>query len=249
MEIEREYGIEADIYLPMINANTGQFATSGDWTPVAGDVKIMKDNGEPANLTVLPEYQATSKTWRFRIMPAEMAARHVMIIVCDQTLPAAIMDNGFLIATKGHADSATPPIWGTDLDAADYASGTAGRIISQLLTSQVVVSAPIAIDGVITVYRGDDYLAANGRQLSFTDPGDTWPSLAGATVRFNVKPFSASSADVMVATGAGKQVDVDLASAITAKFVDRRYDFTLVATLAAGEVVTLAAGKLHLANL
>jgi hypothetical protein len=50
----------------------------------------------------------------------------------------------------------------------------------------VTVASPVAVDGTtLELVRGDDYLAAQGRQLMFTS--DDWPDLSGATIRMTIR--------------------------------------------------------------
>jgi hypothetical protein len=86
----------------------------------------------------------------------------------------------FLNAAGGAADPLLNAVPGA------YLSGTAGFALGRIGTADITVQSPVAVDGTtLELVRGDDYLAAQGRQLTFTST--TWPNLTGATIRLTIR--------------------------------------------------------------
>lgn len=104
------YGTAVHLQKPIIKAGSTDFANTGDWTPVAGDVKISKDLGAAANVTNLPTATAmgNGSLWDFSLTAAEMQARKVRITVCDAATKA-VTDVSFEIDTYG--DPSAQHIW------------------------------------------------------------------------------------------------------------------------------------------
>jgi hypothetical protein len=84
----------------------------------------------------------------------------------------------------------------------------------------VTVTAPVAADGTITVIRGDDYLLADGRELSFV--GTTWPVITGGAIALIVR-FSTVASYAGVITGAAACY-VELTDTQTALMTPSVYD-------------------------
>ena len=106
----------------------------------------------------------------------------------------------------------------------------------------VTLTAPVATAGnAITVIRGDDYLLADGRELSFT--GTNWPVITGGAVALIVR-FGTVTSYTGVVTGAAACY-VELTDTQTALLTPGVYDYDLQATLAGvgGSVITLAQGS------
>ena len=105
----------------------------------------------------------------------------------------------------------------------------------------VTLTAPVATAGnAITVIRGDDYLLADGRELSFT--GTNWPVITGGAVALIVR-FPTVTSYTGVVTGAAACY-IELTDTQTALLTPGVYDYDLQATLAGvgGSVITLAQG-------
>lgn len=124
-----------------------------------------------------------------------------------------------------------------------YASGTAGAALGRIASAQVVVSSPVANTGVITVYRGDDYAAADGRSIDITDSGGTWPDLAGATVMFKAGTLTRAMT-VVTPTGAGKKIRLELTAVETLALAMATYNYQADAVLTNGHTVTLVDSNL-----
>ena len=104
---------------------------------------------------------------------------------CDEAL-SGHTTAGTVGKALSDAGSAADP-WSTSVPG-DYAAGTAGALFARLGTASITVSSPVATDGEVTIYRGDDYKDADGRALQFTVANYTGPSLAGATTSFYLIP-------------------------------------------------------------
>jgi hypothetical protein len=86
------------------------------------------------------------------------------------------------------ADHGTPGTMGAALGAAGgaadplanqtsgYPAGSAGAALDRIGAAAINVRSPVNPRGVVTIYRGDDYLSENGRSLAFEDVKDEWPS-------------------------------------------------------------------------
>ncbi|HSZ58587.1 MAG TPA: hypothetical protein VK797_23165 [Tepidisphaeraceae bacterium] len=119
------------------------------------------------------------------------------------------------------------------------------NLINALSGQTVIVQSPVGV-GSIRIVEKDAYLAADGRALLFTiQPGNNWPlTLAGWTITFTATKttsnISAGTATITttgavnVATGAGQQVQVELASSLTTGLAigvgNKGYNFDVVAT-------------------
>lgn len=141
-------------------------------------------------------------------------------------------------------------------DLGGYATGSAGASLYRLASlSAIQATIPVLNDNTtLRIIRGDDYYAVDGRALEWIDEdGTLWPALTSATIVFHarhVSPRSTSnisqSGSVVIATGVGKKVRVELPSAKTS-VLDAgtlNYDYDVQATLSGGNIVTLALGKM-----
>lgn len=131
-----------------------------------------------------------------------------------------------------------------------YAQGTAGYKLGTLaLTGRVTVVSPVSTDGQeITIYKGDDYDADDGRALEWeTEDSAEWPTLTSSTITFKAKlndeTFS-KAGSVVTATGTNKKVRVELADTETSGLTRGRWDFEIEAELPSGNVVTLVRGAM-----
>lgn len=102
------------------------------------------------------------------------------------------------------------------------------------------------------IVAGDDFKAADGRALTWTSA--LWPNVAGATLKMVVGhdqpnvwgnlPVTWTGTVSASATGSPVTVSLDVTAAQTVTLPAGEYDYTLEATLADTDVVTLAVGKL-----
>ena len=108
---KRKYGVATangtHIAIPIIKAGEANFAVSADWTPAAGDVKVTKNDGTPANITTLPTYVA-NQGWEFQFSAAELQCKKIDVLIVDQTATKAIEDQFFTIETYGSPDAMEP---------------------------------------------------------------------------------------------------------------------------------------------
>jgi len=107
----------------------------------------------------------------------------------------------------------------------------------------VTVSSPVAASGAVTLYASDDYDATHGRSIDFTVAVADVPNLAGATVK--LKTTQATwTATACTSDGTDWTIVFEPDAADTAAITDTRQNYELEATLADGDVVTLATGEL-----
>lgn len=106
MELLRKYGVQTDIYFPLIVAGSNDFAGSGDYTYAAGDIKISKDGGAAANPTNSPSAIAMGNAakWKLTLTATEMQAAKIDVVVSDAATKA-VEDQMLLIATYGNASA------------------------------------------------------------------------------------------------------------------------------------------------
>lgn len=106
----RKYGVATalgtHITIPIVKAGEVNFAIGADWTPAAGDVKVIKDDGTPANIATLPTY-ITSHGWRFAFSLAELQCKKIDVRIVDSATKA-IEDQYFTAETFGHASAMQP---------------------------------------------------------------------------------------------------------------------------------------------
>lgn len=169
--------------------------------------------------------------------------------------PVLLADVAHVGASLEAVDQVIEPSAGHIADAvwmaapAGFDPATLNAILARLGTGRIVTIAPLSVDGQsLTVVRGDDYHADDGRALDFTDADNAWPSLAGAVVRFTVRFADRSFrklATVMAASGPAR-IRLELTQAETADFpITRGSPFDLEATLASGRAITLLLGTLR----
>jgi hypothetical protein len=111
-------------------------------------------------------------------------------------------------------------------------------------------AAPLTTHQQITA--GDDAQARDGRALTW-GPSQSWPDLAGATLKmvvghdqFNLYGNLPLTWEDTVPASPDKPATVELSvtAAQSANLPQDEYDYQLAATLTNGDVVTLALGKL-----
>ena len=106
-------------------------------------------------------------------------------------------------------------------------------------TDGLMVIGPVRNDGKIDALAGDDYYAADGRSMEWSDTA--WPNLTGATVKL----ISGSNELNMtvVTAGTGEQTVRLEVSAVTSALMKGEFKFIIRATLASTHVVTLLEGE------
>lgn len=153
--------------------------------------------------------------------------------------------------TKAELDAAVAPL----------ATAAALTVIDDLLDTEVAaikaktdtigslavtVTSPVADSGTVNLYSGDDYDATHGRELSFAVADATHAlglddPLAVVKLKASQATFTATSA---TSSAEGYTVVFEPTAAETALLTVARQSYELEATLADGDVVTLARGSL-----
>lgn len=130
-------------------------------------------------------------------------------------------------------------------------AGTVGGKLNALGASGAAIASPIAVSGAITIQKGDDYLATDGRALDWVEGASasaaSWPALTGASVVFVAGAFS-KSLSVPTPTGTPKLVRLELLATESKSLWRGASTYAVVATLANGHVVTLASGALKVTS-
>jgi hypothetical protein len=149
----------------------------------------------------------------------------------------------FTVAALANAPSggAGGDPWATAQPGA-YAVTTFGGLVAAklgLLTSGVgrAVGPVSPATGEIALVRGDDYLATDGRELSWAAPASGWPGLAGASVTLSLGPLPP-----VPALAVGPPVTFELTRAQTTALPPGPAAYAVRAALADGSAVTLALG-------
>jgi hypothetical protein len=108
----------------------------------------------------------------------------------------------------------------------------------------------VALDQNVTLVKGDDYKAADGRALDFTNAAGTWPDLTGATINFKAayqlqptNSFTEATGSVVVASGANQQVRIEIDGPDTTGLPAGSYEYDVEATLSSGNTVTLVSSE------
>lgn len=123
-----------------------------------------------------------------------------------------------------------------------YASGTAGAALGRIGSGEITTVSPVATDGDVELYQGDDYLAEDGRALSWTDLDGNWPNLAGGTVVLRVSGYADFAGSIVNGGGAQQGIQVELEAADTAAVAPGKYRMQIIAAQADGDVITLVEG-------
>lgn len=120
-----------------------------------------------------------------------------------------------------------------------------------IIGGRVTARSPVTANGtLLTLVQGDDYTVASGQALEWTDAGNVWPTLTGATILLTIRNRTSGAVElskagtVVTPTGTAKCVRVQPTAAETATLTDgdRVSDYDVQATLTTGEKVTLVLG-------
>lgn len=115
--------------------------------------------------------------------------------------------------------------------------------------AHITYVGPVAINGDVTIVRGDDYSNTDSRSLQWeTDDAATWPTLTSATITLTAENDSGTqvltkTGAVVTATGTNKKVRVELAAADTASITPATYRFDVQAVISTRKI-TLVRGLL-----
>jgi len=117
--IRRKYGTATvtatHASCPMVKRDSADFASGDDWTPAAGDVKVIIDGVLNGNIGTLPT--CVNYVWYFPLTAAELTGKRIEIVICD-AVTKAVEDNCILIETEGNALAMHP----TDIDGLTFIS-------------------------------------------------------------------------------------------------------------------------------
>ena len=129
-----------------------------------------------------------------------------------------------------------------------YVSGTLGNFLGHLSTAHITVVSAVDTAGAITLVRGDDYLASDGRALLFSS--DAWPTLTDATIMLRVavphagEPTQIVEIAATVVDAQTIQVEITRGQTLLIGQGTRKYD--IEATLSGGDVATLVTGEMKI---
>ena len=218
--ILRKYGVATTVIIPVIKAGSVDFSVTGDWTPVAGDVKISKDDGNVANIATLPVAVggAGSALWKFSFSAGEMTASRVVIQVVDAATKA-VEDQAIVLETYGNASAqhafdlnlATQPVNMTQIDGLVTNGNNATLNLKQL---NIINSAGTALIARSTGGGGIGIDADGDGSSSGIDAtgGATGAGICvrgGVTSGDGINSSAQTEGDGIQATGAGAGQDVN----------------------------------------
>jgi hypothetical protein len=92
------YGAAYTFSAPIVKAGSTDYALTGDWTPAAGDVKVIKDGGAAANITTLPTFISSTATLTWSLSATECEATEIVIQTIDSATKA-VQDQFFRLQT------------------------------------------------------------------------------------------------------------------------------------------------------
>ncbi len=82
MELNRRKNVATNLDAPLVDsASRPNYKSSA--TLAAGDVKVIKDGGAPANITALPTEIGTTGVYRFALTASEMNAATIAVVCVD----------------------------------------------------------------------------------------------------------------------------------------------------------------------
>ncbi len=169
------------------------------------------------------------------------------------TLPASPSWTTGILPPPTAAQNATA-IWTDPISGLDFSgTGSIGQLhlsaLSHIGSGQILTTSLVQPGGSIgPIVIGDDYNAADGRGITWTDAANVWPTLTGATVTFYAylnttdlpsAPAFSKAVSVIVGTGSNKQVQMQLAATDTNLLQPGTYRIKVVAVLSSGRTDTL----------
>lgn len=199
-------------------------ATPGEY------IALFKTTDTTVDLAQLP-------SWTPTVIYATPTAEQNADAVWDEAL------SGHTTAGSAGAALAADPL--LNAVPGSYASGTAGWRLGTYGTASVSIVSPVADDESITVFYGDDYLAADGRALDFTFTNV--PTLTAGTIALIVQAESGAVSFAGTVTGAAA-CRVELTSAQVNSIGVGEYRFDLQATLSNGHSVKLVQSTMIVAK-
>lgn len=177
MIFQRKYGVDtttaaAHIYIPIIKRGSVDFALTGDWTPAAGDVIVLKDGASPGNIATLPNAVAVGSgyCWRFVFSSGELTCKQTFVSIVDQGTKT-IEDQSFIIETYGNPSAMWPADASADTTDSDqrFTRAVKGNVLGTVgsgSTTTSIVTSSLSPAAVAT----DQF---KGRVLTFTNDTST----------------------------------------------------------------------------
>ena len=127
---------------------------------------------------------------------------------------------------------------GGSVDPAEVAAALKPVIAAVLAGGKLTYAGPVALGGDASIIRGDDYLIADGCELSWSSAG--WPDIEGSTVEFKIgNGIYEGSYDALA-----KTIYLELNSDQTSAFVEGVTMLEAIATLVSGHKTTLVRSKM-----
>lgn len=123
--------------------------------------------------------------------------------------------------------------WDTEVPGT-FLAGSAGYKIGKIGTANAIVIAPAVAADELRIIAGDDYHAADGREITWTLDGV--PDLTSATVTFTGAGITKAT------TTTADTVTMELDDTDTADIEPDVYEFELAAELVGGAMITLVRG-------
>lgn len=180
------------IRVPMIKRGVVDFAVGADWTPAAGDVKILIDGTAAANVANLPTAIAAGNTalWEFILTAAELTGKQIEVTIADSATKA-VEDQSFIVETFGNASA----MYQADLAAANLPV----NVIQVNGTAQTAGDIPARLPAALTA---NGNMKSSLVEILTTVLTETAGQLAGGFKKFfNIgAPASTMDALTLVAT-------------------------------------------------
>ena len=152
------YGTAYSFRAPVIKTASTNFVATADWTPTAGDVKVIQNGTTLGNITTLPTFVSGQYTMVWSLSAAEMATDEIIIQVVNRTY---LTDQMFRIITApdgavrsrlAQAGAATTITLDTNATATDNLYN--GNIVA------IIAGTGVGQNRVITGYVGSTRVAA-----------------------------------------------------------------------------------------
>jgi hypothetical protein len=133
----------------------------------------------------------------------------------------------------------TPALTSTDVESIP------GSVVSLLGSTEITVISPITDSGNINIIAGDTYDADDGRAIIWSESGDGWPDLTGATVTIDSGAWS-HACSVSDAGSDSQSVVLELTAVESAAMTAGSRSYQLRAVLSNSHVITLATGMMNI---
>lgn len=225
----------------------------GTFDPTTDSTEALRERGDAAWVTATGFSTHTAADVKTAV---EAVGSHLTLIKAEtDKLADTLEDDGGVYRftenalEEGPSSSGTgatlEEIEGSTVLAKEATVATVDAKVSALGASVVTVTSPVSVDAqTVTLVCGDDYYNADGRALTFTDSGGTYPAFTAGSCKFTVRDL-AKGTDTETA---GTIVDANTVrfeltkTATGAWTAGGKYRFDVEVTLASGHEVTVATG-------